>query len=173
MPKRQWAAYVAAFFVTTAVVLWYFKSAPVMMLGAALSNCLEALVAALVLARDLEWTAGRSDRLGSWAKFALIAVILLPAMAATGGTLLLDVMSHIEANRALVEETWSAWYVGDALGVAVLTPMILRLQPHQFSELRARGRLAGDVSLSSPLAPSPSPFFFMAEFWRCSSFFPR
>ena len=98
VPKRQWAAYVAAFFVTTAVVLWYFESAPVMMLGAALSNCLEALVAALVLARDPEWTAGRSDRLGAWAKFALIAVILLPAMAATGGTFLLDVMSHIEAN---------------------------------------------------------------------------
>jgi serine phosphatase RsbU (regulator of sigma subunit) len=142
VPKRQWAAYVAAFFVTSAVVLWYFESAPVMVLGAALSNCLEALVAALVLARDPEWTAGRSDRLGAWAKFALIAVILLPAVAAAGGTLLLDAMSHIEANRALVEETWTAWYVGDALGVAVLTPMILRLQPHQFSELRARGRLA-------------------------------
>ena len=108
VPKRQWAADVAAFFGTSAVVLWYFESAPVMVLGAALSNCLEALVAALVLrASGMDGGPIRSARCR--AKFALIAVILLPAVAAAGGTLLLGAMSHIEANRALVTETWTAW----------------------------------------------------------------
>src|SRR5215475_237157 len=142
VPRKQWAAYVAAFFVTNLVVMWSFGSVPAMVIGAAISNCLEALLAALFLSRDPDWVSGRSDRLAAWARFALIAVILLPVIAAVAGTLLFDAMIHMQASHELVQETWITWYVGDALGIAVLTPVILRLRPQQLAALRARGRLA-------------------------------
>lgn len=141
VPRRQWAAYVAAFFVTNLAVMWSFGSVPAMVLGSAISNCLEAVIAALFLSRDPEWVWGRSNRLAAWTRFALIAVILLPAVAAVSGTLLFDAMIHMQASHKLVQETWVTWYVGDALGIAVLTPVILRLRPGQLAALRACGRL--------------------------------
>lgn len=147
VPRKQWAAYVAAFFVTNLVVMWSFGSVPAMVIGAAISNCLEALLAALFLSRDPDWVSGRSDGLAAWARFALIAVILLPVIAAVAGTLLFDAMIHMQASHELVQETWITWYVGDALGIAVLTPVILRLRPQQLAALRARGRLAEAIIL--------------------------
>src|SRR5262249_12720761 len=71
-PGKHGASFVAAFFVTTLVVMWSFGSVPAMVIGAAISNCLEALLAALFLSRDPDWVSGQSDRLGAWARFALI-----------------------------------------------------------------------------------------------------
>ncbi len=147
VPRRQWTAYIAAFFVTNIVVMWLFGCPTAMTIGSGISNCLEALVAGLFLSRDPEWVEGRADRPAAWAKFAIIAVVLLPATAAVTGTFLFDALIHAEANIKDAQETWLTWYVGDALGIAVLTPMILRLRPRQLAALRRRGRILEAVAL--------------------------
>ncbi|MEO8460181.1 MAG: MASE1 domain-containing protein, partial [Dokdonella sp.] len=140
-PRREWPFFLAAMFIVHVLVLQYLSGSFAFSFGAAASDSLQALLAALVISQDRDWVDGRSDSLAAWARFAITAVFALPALGAIVGTMLIG-----SSGRGLVsgEDTfllWANWYLANALGVALVVPMILRWRPRNIRDLVQRGHV--------------------------------
>jgi integral membrane sensor domain MASE1 len=90
-------------------------------LGIGLGNTLEAVIGATLLRRA---GAGETSVSRVRVVFALIAVALLSTIAsATVGIASLRLGGMLEPSGAA--STWIAWWLGDALGVLVIAPLLL------------------------------------------------
>jgi len=100
------------------------------------SNGVEILLAASLL----YYRRGRTPDLtlpGGLIEFALIGVLLAPALSGLMAARLLSPMWGVRFPRLLVR-----WYLGDALGIAVMTPLVLSLLRCELMPLLAPATLA-------------------------------
>ncbi len=104
-----------------AVNVWAGAS-PLVALGIASGNTLEALVAAVAL-RRLAGFQGSFDRLRHVLVLLGPVALLSTVISATVGVTSLMLGGVVAAQRFL--ETWRAWWVGDILGALVVAPLIL------------------------------------------------
>ncbi len=92
--------------------------------GVAIGNALEAVVAALLLRH---WHFSESlRRIGDVGKFIFAAVLFGPAISASIGAISLS-----SAGLATFQDflsVWLVWFVGDAMGALVVTPLILTIK---------------------------------------------
>lgn len=99
---------------------------PLLGAGLALCNSLEVLLAAHLLRRfageRLDLASPRN--LGG---FLLIALLLAPALTAVAGTLLLTVNLGLD-DATTVLTTFAGWLAADALGILIVTPLVLALR---------------------------------------------
>ncbi|MBX7432231.1 diguanylate cyclase [Mycobacterium sp. Y57] len=136
-PRRHWPAYLVSFAVFQYVPAW-------LLLGqrpelAALSTVTAVVFAAAVLRSDQDWVFGRTDSLRSWRRFVLYGVVIAPAFAGLIGAA--GVLVHQTAVDAhSLAMTALIWYLAEAVGIAFLTPVLLRWQrywrrysPRQFA----------------------------------------
>jgi diguanylate cyclase (GGDEF)-like protein len=91
-------------------------------LGIAVGNTLEAVVAAHLVAR---FAHGRSafDRASNSFKFAALAGVLAPVIAATIGTTTLSLAGF--APWSNFKPIWITWWLGDGTGALLVAPLIL------------------------------------------------
>ena len=137
-PRRQWLAYVAGFIATLSLIrasgLTPLTFNP---LGVSSVICfsLFSLLGAFLLAGDRGWIEGKSDRVMSWLRFAVVAGLLLPAL----GAAMFAIAAPSFAGRTQMEIAVHV-FAANSLGYLVLTPIVLRLRPGQLMGLWRGGR---------------------------------
>lgn len=141
-----------------AVLLWGYRIAPAIFIGAfvanqltagsvltslgiASGNTLEALAAAYLVQR-FGGDAQIFDEAAGVARFAVIAVLVTPISAAFG-TSSLALGGYIEADR--LPHIALTWWLGDLAGALVVAPVVLL-----WGRTRARLQSAADLSLVLP-----------------------
>ena len=122
--RRHWPAYLLAFAVTQYLPAW-------LLLGqhpelAALSTVSAVLFAATVLHPDRDWVFGRSDSVRSWRRFVIYAVIVAPMLAGLIGAASVLVHQQGPTDLQSLARTALIWYLAEAVGIAFLTPVLLR-----------------------------------------------
>jgi signal transduction histidine kinase len=125
----------------------------------ALGNTLEAVVGATLLALvDFRPTLHRVRDV-----FALIgAAAVAPVIAATNGVTTLLVSGDVEG--ADYGSAWLLWWVGDAMGALVVTPLLLVLAHRPWRELDRGRAIEATVLLAALVALSA--VVFLAGLWR-------
>jgi integral membrane sensor domain MASE1 len=81
MPRHEWRDSLVVYFVLTAIAIsWSGAQRWTLAVGWRVINTAGAWLTATLLARDADWVAGRSEKLASWARFATIGGLLVPAL---------------------------------------------------------------------------------------------
>ena len=115
---RMWPAIVIGAFAANVTTAGTPATAAVIALG----NTLEALAGGYLIGR---WSGGRETFLSPWrvAKFALVAVGPATVISATVGDLTLSVAGLAAWTK--FTPIWITWWLGDAAGALVVTPVIV------------------------------------------------
>jgi diguanylate cyclase (GGDEF)-like protein len=115
---RAWPAILAGAFLVNLTTAGTFATS----LGIAIGNTLEGVVGCVLVNR---FAAGRQvfERAQDIFKFALLAGMVSTTVSATTGvtTLTLAGFAHWNMYRSI----WSTWWLGDAVGALVFTPLVL------------------------------------------------
>lgn len=122
--RRHWPAYLVSFAVFQHVPAW-------LVLGqrpelAALSTVSAVLFAAWVLHPDHGWVAGYTDSLRSWRRFVIYGVVVAPAIAGVIGAISVVVHEQGPTDLQSLARVALIWYLAEAVGIAFLTPVLLR-----------------------------------------------
>ena len=118
-----------------AFVINYVTGAPVLAaLGIALGNTAEAVVGAYLL-RRIDFR-NSLDRVRDVLAMIVLAAGLSTLVAASAGASTL-LMAHI-IPRSGFSEAWKAWWIGDAIGILLVAPLILVWSDWKHSEWRSR-----------------------------------
>ncbi|HEV2358541.1 MAG TPA: MASE1 domain-containing protein [bacterium] len=115
---RAWPGVFVGAFVTNDTTLGTIWTS----LGIATGNTLEAVVAVTLVNR---YAGGRRafDRLDDIVRFAIVAAALSTAISATLGVLSLDLGGF--ASPRIAGPMWLTWWLGDACGALLVTPLLL------------------------------------------------
>lgn len=167
-----------------AVNLWV--GAPILVaLGIAVGNTAEALVAAYVLQRVLGFR-NALDRNSHVLNFLFVACVFSTLVSATVGVGCLLASGIVEPSHAV--EAWRTWWLGDAVGAAVVAPLLLawlqRAPPatprHVAEQIGLVGFLVAASALvfigtpGAELAAFQQPYvLFLVAIWASLRFGPR
>ena len=155
-PRREWPAYLVAIYIADFVMDITNGGYSIRVsYGLALSNCVEPLVSASLLRA---WLPARPDlsRLRDLGIFYGAAAVSGPLL----GALVASVWPWLLGTDALWPRL-GRWYVGDALGVVVVAPLLLTLRWPAWPWRPARPRPADALSLAALAA-----FVALAVPWR-------
>lgn len=131
-------AYIVAMFVTALATMLFLAVPPILAFGAAVSNGAIATWSAWILASEKDWIKGHEDRLRPWLLFAFAIGLVAPAVNALVGSSLTVLAGVIPP----VTEYWLmatfTWFISGALGVAIVTPTVIRLGAMDLRQLPGR-----------------------------------
>jgi signal transduction histidine kinase len=132
-----------------AFVINYVTGAPVLAaVGIALGNTAEAVVGAYVLRRV--GFSNSLERVRDVLAMIVLAAALSTLVAATAGATTL-VMANI-IPRAGFGEAWQSWWIGDAIGILLVAPLILVWS--EWKHRQWRTRLVESVALAAVIIAS-------------------
>ncbi|CAA0138371.1 Phytochrome-like protein cph2 [Mycolicibacterium vanbaalenii] len=122
--RRHWPVYLVSFAVFQYGPAW-------LVLGqrpelAALSTITAVVFAAWVLQPDQDWVWGRNDSLRSWRRFVVYGVVVAPALAGVIGAASVVVHGQGPTDVRSLATVALIWYLAEAVGIAFLTPVMLR-----------------------------------------------
>lgn len=101
------------------------------MVGISIGNTLEALAGALVLHKVQSYRGRLGDQTNTLAFFA--ASIFASLVSATIGVISLSFAGALP--KEMIGSVWLTWWIGDALGCLVLTPVLIHFKKIQFKNL--------------------------------------
>ena len=142
---RMWPAIVIGAFAANVTTAGTPATAAIIALG----NTLEALAGGYLIGR---WSGGRDTFMSPWrvAKFALVAVGPASVISATVGVLTLSVAGLAAWTK--FTPIWVTWWLGDAAGALVVTPVIVLWAQSEWRAFDRRELGAVTVSLLSAVA---------------------
>jgi signal transduction histidine kinase len=142
-----------------AVNVWSGAPIPVAF-GIGIGNALEA-VAATYLLRQIRGFRVSLDQLFDVLGLIVFGAVLATTVAATIGTFSLELGGIVPA--AAVGETWRAWWIGDGIGILLVTPVIL-VWSATIPGTSGRGRLAEALLIAAlAIVAALAVFFFTAS----------
>ncbi|MFT4114739.1 diguanylate cyclase [Silvibacterium sp.] len=148
-PRSSWAGYLAASFIANICVHQAFHFEGVFAYGFSIANVIEITVAAYLLRGDCT----QPSDLGkprTMQQFLLCGVLLAPATSAA----FVQLLHLFQGTPFRLISLWN-WFSGDALGIAIMTPLCLALQPRDLASLiRAGQRRRTIIMLMAILALS-------------------
>jgi PAS domain S-box-containing protein len=138
---RLWPAVTLGAF---AVNLWT-GAPPAVALAIAAGNTLEAVIGAWAL-RRMSGFRPSLDRLADVLRLAAVGAVLATTISATVGTASLAAAGIVASDR--FGATWAAWWLGDAVGIVVVAPLLLTASKSRRFRVPDRGRLAEGSALA-------------------------
>ena len=135
LPRRFWFSYLAGGVVVGILATLFFPYTTQDILIYAAANTIEVILAALWIARDGPW---RPDltHLRVLGKFVLYGVLLAPLVSTAAIAVFLVVFDSRPADLL----TLSDWFVGDAIGIGIMTPLILAMHKHEIAWVFRSGK---------------------------------
>lgn len=130
-PRNRWPLLAAAVWLGNLLANRAFGDPPWLAFGVASLNQVEVLLAAIAVSRPGRVGCDLS-RARSLLRFALLAVVAAPLLSSLLATLVLDGVAPAPWHLTLLR-----WYAADALGIAILTPLVLALRSAAFSSVFA------------------------------------
>lgn len=140
-PRRYWPHYVTSYLVPGTLLYLVYDYSLFGSLARTLTTSLEAIILAHMLSSDRELLHENKDRLVSWTRFAVLGVILAPAIGSIPGSLIVMTIRDTDLLSA-----YKSWFFPHATAIGFVVPMMLRLQPAQL-RLLWRKRLVGEALL--------------------------
>ncbi len=129
-PKKQWWGFLLAAWAGDVISMQFVLGYPLALIGSiAFCNVLESLIAALLLERTL---VRYRDLASSAVMLRFLAYVVLLAPAASG--LLASICYHLASGENLWA-VFAKWFPPYALGMAVMTPLLLTLFSPKLKEL--------------------------------------
>jgi len=141
--RAEWPWILAACFVTNVAANSFTGSSLPTAMGFSVANTAEVLIAALAL-RPLLTGVSSLGEPRVLVRFFLFAVVIAPAVSASLGMIVVP-----GATDGPFVATFSRWWASDALGMAVMLPLVLGLQP---AEVRQTLRDASWSTLAGAFA---------------------
>ncbi|MEO8316011.1 MAG: diguanylate cyclase [Pseudomonadota bacterium] len=138
-PRQRWPLLLAVTGLAEAASAFYLGSGRNIVAWLALFNVLEALVAATLLAGAIRTAADLTSR-GNFLRFLLCAVLLAPVVL-VGLLGLYDLLR----GRPLTAITARNILIGHALGMAIMTPVMLALRSGELRQHLRPGAITGSV----------------------------
>lgn len=124
LPSRQWIWVISAIAIGEFGSNYFYDYPSTANMFWTASNCIEPLVGAALVRRSGNFEGMLAPR-GNLLRFLAFAVIVAPLLGASIGSL---GTSHVMGLPFW--QTWPSWFVGDALGVLVIAPLLLtRIKP--------------------------------------------
>jgi PAS domain S-box-containing protein len=154
--RRLWPAVAAGAFLANATSGADVPVAAVIAVG----NTLEAVVGSTLLQR-----AGLRpalDRVRDVLTLILLAAVVSPIVAATNGVTALWIAGDISGSD--YDSRWLLWWVGDAMGALIVTPLLLVWSTRPDRRL-SRGQIAEGLALLGLLV-ALAAVVFLAGYWR-------
>lgn len=111
-------------FLAAFLVNWHQGAPSYVALGIGLGNTLEAVFAAFILKRFFHFQ-NSFEKLRHILWFLFIACGLAPMVSATIGVTSLNLAHKLTTQNFY--ETWGTWWMGDMLGIVIITPLLLTL----------------------------------------------
>ncbi|WP_263359436.1 sensor domain-containing diguanylate cyclase [Acidicapsa ligni] len=134
LPRRNWASYLLGGVVASVLIHRIYGFPLERSLIFAAANTVEVALAAALLARD-GWRQPDLTKLRTLGRFVLIGVVLAPLSSALVVLLLRMLQGDPTGFLGVVN-----WFVGDAIGIAIMTPLVLAIQPEELTSLLAPGK---------------------------------
>lgn len=131
LPVASWPAQALALCGALVLPWAMFNGKPEVLLALAI-HVLVSMGPAYLLHRDRDWVEGRTDTMRSWMRFALLGVLLVPALCTIVAILLTRTFSLAFAVP---------FFLADALGIALVTPALLRVTPAFLRDLFTTRRM--------------------------------
>lgn len=119
LPSRQWSWVIAAVAISEIISNQLTDYPFVLSLFWTSSNCIEPLIGAALIRRSGNMTGTLAPQENLF-RFIAYAVILAPAVGACIGS-----FGTFQALGTPILNTWPKWFIGDALGVLVVAPVLL------------------------------------------------
>ena len=141
--RSDWPWILAACFVANIAVNSFAGNSATTAIGFSVANAAEVLIAALALRPSLTGMSALGEP-RVLVRFFLFAVVLAPAVSASLAAIVLH-----GAPDSQFMGTFSRWWAADALGMAVMLPLVLALQP---AEVRQTMRDASWQTLCATFA---------------------
>ena len=141
--RSEWPGILAACFVANVIVDFLAGNSTVAAIGLSLANSAEVALAVLLLRSSLTNMDAFGEPRGL-IRFFLYGVVLAPAVS---GGIAAAVLQAAAAQPFI--STFATWWVSDALGMAVMLPLVLSLQP---SEVRQALRNASWQTITGAFA---------------------
>jgi diguanylate cyclase (GGDEF)-like protein/PAS domain S-box-containing protein len=138
-PRRRWPLLLVILGLAEASSSFYLGTRRDLTLWLALFNVLEALVATTLLAGSIRTAADLASR-GNFLRFLLCAVLLAPAVLVAA----LGVYDFL-VGRPITVITARNILIGHALGMAIMTPVVLALRSGELRQYLNRGAITGSV----------------------------
>jgi|GEM_PF-1592309 len=124
LPNRQWAWVIAAVAIGEFLSNQIYDYPVVANIFWTASNCITPLLGATLIRRSGN-TAGALAPQGNMLRFLAYAVVIAPVIGAS-----LASFGSVQVQGTPFWENWPMWFVGDALGVLVVAPLLLtRIKP--------------------------------------------
>jgi PAS domain S-box-containing protein len=124
----------------------------------AVGNTLEAVVGSELL--RLAGVRRTLDRVRDVIALILLAAMVAPLVAATNGVTALWIAGDVDSFRS----EWLLWWVGDAMGALIVTPLILVWSTNPLRSIERRSLVEGVVIVAVLVALSA--LVFLAGYWR-------
>jgi diguanylate cyclase (GGDEF)-like protein len=155
LPRRSWLAYVSASIVANVIAHSYFHFPLSQSILFSAGNTVEVLVAASLLSNS-DATKPDLARAGTLIRFVLFGVLLAPLSSSA----LIALVTYIEKiPTSIVSAT--TWFIGDMMGIAVVTPLVLALDKAETVELFRPGKRVETIAILTGLGVLSSVVFAM------------
>jgi len=157
-PRREWAGYLASGFIANLLVHQVFHFPLVHSLIFSVANSVEVLVALPLVSP----ARGRRAELTNWGclwKFLVYGILFAPFCSA----FTVELLRWLCGDPAGLQGLWN-WYLGDALGIAIMAPLALAIRPSELALLFNRSRRIESVGLISALACVSAVVFSQSKY---------
>lgn len=141
LPRRCWPVYVGASIVANIIAHSYFHFLLSQSLLFSIGNTVEVLVAASLLA-NRDGTKPDLAKFGTLVRFVGFGVLLAP-IASSAFMELVTIVEKIPTNMLSV----TTWFIGDVMGIAVVTPLVLAIDKNEVMALFKRGKRAETLAI--------------------------
>ncbi|HUB51934.1 MAG TPA: diguanylate cyclase [Terracidiphilus sp.] len=141
LPRRCWTIYLAASIVANVIAHSYFHFPVSQSLLFSAGNTIEVLVAASLLANG-DGSTPDLARLKTLVRFLFYGVLLAP-LTSSAFIELVAIFQKLPTN--VVSAT--TWFIGDVMGIAVVTPLVLAIDGAETAALFARGKRLETLSI--------------------------
>lgn len=152
-PTRYWPGILAAGFVGNVLADLAIGDSIALGIGLTLCNILEVFIASWAIRRrvgdDLD-----PERLLAWARTGLLWSVIAPAVSGSLAALILW-----QARSVSAWQTVSVWYPAHALGLVIMTPMVLASTRRVFARMLSPGRVRNTLLALSLLVATTAGVF--------------
>jgi diguanylate cyclase (GGDEF)-like protein len=155
LPRRSWTVYLAGSIVANVIAHSYFHFLVSQSFLFSVGNTIEVLVAALLLA-NRDGSKPDLAKLSALVRFVFYGVLLAP-LASSAFIELVAIIERIPTS--VVSAT--TWFIGDVMGIAVVTPLVLAMDKGEIAALFARGKRVETISILVGLCALSTVVFAM------------
>ena len=157
-PQKRWPSYLLAAYIANVGANTFAGDAGTLSMSLAATNSIEVICAAFFI-RHTDSDSANLTRWPVLLRFAGLAVLLAPAISGIIACIILHLATGAEAGP-----TFAKWYLADALGIAIVTPLGIAVRNRAFTAASHSAQIPEFVISLLVLALCTFGIFFQTDY---------